>query len=73
MNLTRIEVEYRVYQQKQAFSDLPAEFRGMVLNDKPVRRGRPSRVLMFLADRLIQAGVAIHNSQRSATEQRLYS
>ena len=73
MNLTRIEVEYRVYQQKQAYTDLPAEYRDLILFEKPVRHAKPSKWLMLLADLLIRAGVAIKNSQHTATEQRLYS
>ena len=73
MDLTRIEVEYRVYQQKQNCSDLPAEFQNILLRETTPRHARSSRLLLLLAETLIRTGHAIKDSQRAVSEQHLYS
>ncbi len=63
MDLTSIEVEYRVYRQRQAYKELPAEYCDLILFEKPIKQRKPSAWLLMFAETLIRAGVAIKNSQ----------
>lgn len=70
---SNIDVEYVIRKRQAAFSDLPAEYRGLPLEIEKQQSAWRSRFLLSLSDWLIKTGCAIKESQAAAREQRIYS
>jgi len=66
------ELDYRKEQFRQKMPGLPAEFKDVLIKIPYTSQGRPSKLVLALADQLIKTGNAIKNTQVQFNKQETY-